>query len=70
MPKVEPNRYAVCPYCKLNRFYVRYGIIEVHSATPVVVEPTMKPKPPPQKIEGFEVECQNCSSILLQGATQ
>lgn len=70
MPKYEPNKYAICPKCKLNRFYVRHGIIEVRAQTVQSVGPTMKPPPPPQKIKGFEIECQNCGTILLQGVTQ
>lgn len=66
----EPNKYAVCRSCKLNRFYVRHGIIEVKSTAPRVIGPTMKPPPPPVKIGGFEIECQNCGTILLQGVTQ
>ena len=66
----EPNKYAICPKCKLNRFYVRHGIIEVKSTAPRVVGPTMQPPQPPQKIRGFEIECQNCKAILLQGVTQ
>lgn len=66
----EPNKYAVCPSCRLNRFYVRYGIIEVHPVAPRQISPTMQPPPPPQKIEGFEAECQNCGHILLQGVAQ
>lgn len=64
----EPNKYAICPSCKLNRFYVRHGIIEVKSTAPRTISPTMKPSPPPQKIKGFEIECQNCGAVLLQGA--
>ena len=70
MPKQEPNKYAVCQRCKLNRFYVRHGIIEVHPTAPRTISPTMQPPPPPVKIAGFEVECQNCGEILLQGVTQ
>lgn len=66
----EPTRYAICPSCKLNRFYVRHGMITVRAVVVQKVGPTMQKPPPPQRIRGFEVECQNCGAILLQGVTQ